>query len=142
MKIEVKLLRTLNSIRVTTRQLLGADNMILLFTSDQCLWCGVLKSMLEKESEALGTEHQVYEVNVERQYRIAEAYDILVVPTLVAGAYKISGVPSSDDLRSFLLRAVSGGFLRYGVKNVRSVLREVRQIRASDSEDSLVRTAS
>ena len=116
--------------------------MILLFTSDHCTWCGVLKSMLEKESDALGTEHQVYEVNVERQYRIAEAYDILVVPTLVAGAYKISGVPSEDDLRSFLLRAFSGGFLRQGRKNVRSVLREVHQIRAAESKDTMLRTAS
>jgi hypothetical protein len=116
--------------------------MILLFTSDHCTWCGILKSMVEAESEVLGTEHQVYEVNVERQYRIAEAYDILVVPTLVAGAYKISGVPSADDLRSFLLRAVSRGFLQYGGKHVRSVLREVRQIQASESKDTLVRTAS
>ena len=116
--------------------------MILLFTSDHCAWCGVLKSRLNKESKERGTEHQIYEVNVERQYRIAEAYDILVVPTLVAGAHKISGVPSSDDLRSFLLRAFSGGFLRHGGKNVRSVLREVHQIRATESKETMVRTAS
>ena len=117
--------------------------MILLFTSDHCAWCGVLKSMLEDESEVLGTEQNIYEVDVERQYRIAEAYGILAVPTLVAGAYKISGVPEASDLRSFLLQAVSGGFLRYGRKSVKSVLREVRRIKSSEtSDDQLVRTIS
>jgi len=99
--------------------------------------------MLEHESEALGTEQNIYEVDVERQYRIAEAYGILVVPTIVAGSYKISGVPSESDLRSFLLQAVSRGFLRYSKKSVKSVLREVHQIRASESsKDPIVRTAS
>jgi hypothetical protein len=63
----------------------------------------------------------------------SEAYGILAVPTLVAGAYKISGVPSSCDLRSFLLQAVSGGFLRYGGKSVKSVLREVRRIKSFET---------
>ncbi len=115
--------------------------MILLFTSDHCAWCGVLKSMLEDESEALGTEHNIYEVDVERQYRIAEAYGILAIPTLVAGAYKLSGVPEAGDLRSFLLQAVSGGFLRYGGRSVKSVLREVRRMKSSEtSNDHVVRT--
>jgi hypothetical protein len=115
--------------------------MILLFTSDDCTWCGVLKSMLEDESEALGTEHNIYEVDVERQYRIAEAYGILAIPTIVAGPCKISGVPSASDLRSFLLQAVSGGFLSYGGKSVKSVLHEVRRIKSSEpSGDPVVRT--
>ena len=138
----VELFLTLYSIRRTTRQIVGVTPMILLFTSDQCVWCGFIKTMLEDESNALGTEHSIYEVDVEKQYRIAEAYDILVVPTIVAGSYKISGVPSNCDLRSFLLQAVSGGYLRYGRKSVKSVLREVHQIRASEaSKDSIVRTA-
>jgi thiol-disulfide isomerase/thioredoxin len=122
-------------------QLKGADSMILLFTSDHCTWCSVLKSMLETESEALGTEHNIYEVDVERQHRIAEAYDILAIPTIVAGSYKISGVPTACDLRSFLLQAISGGFLRHGGKSVKSVLREVRRIKSSEpSGDQVVRT--
>jgi hypothetical protein len=117
--------------------------MILLFTSDHCIWCGVLKSMLEDESEAIGAEHNIYEVDVDKQYRIAEAYDILVVPTIVAGSYKISGVPTGSDLRSFLLQAISGGFLRYGKRSIKSVLREVHQIRASEtSRSTMLRTAS
>ena len=138
----VELFLTLYSIRRTTRRIVGVAPMILLFTSGQCVWCGVIKTMLEEESNALGTEHSIYEVDVEKQYRIAEAYGILVIPTIVAGSYKISGVPSSCDLRSFLLQAVSGGFLRYGRRSVKSVLREVHQIRASEaSKDSIVRTA-
>ena len=138
----IELLLTLYSIRRTTRQIVGVSPMILLFTSDQCVWCGVMKAMLEEESNVLGTEHSIYEVDVDKQYRIAEAYGILVVPTIVSGSYKISGVPSNCDLRSFLLQAVSGGFLRYGRKSVNSVLREVHQIRASEaSKDPIVRTA-
>lgn len=137
-----ELFLTLYSIRKTTMQTVGVSPMILLFTSDQCMWCGVIKAMLEEESNALGTEHSIYEIDVEKQYRIAEAYGILVVPTIVAGSYKISGVPSACDLRSFLLQAVSGGFLRYGRGSVKSVLREVHQIRASDaSKGPIVRTA-
>ncbi len=117
--------------------------MILMFTSDHCIWCGSLKSMIETESEALGLEQNIYEVDVERQYRIAEAYGILVVPTLVAGSFKISGVPSSSDLRSFLLQAVSSGFLIYGRKSVKSVLQEVHKLRASESlKETVVRPAS
>jgi len=117
--------------------------MILLFTSDYCTWCGVLKSMLENECRALGTEQQVYEVDVEKQHRIAEAYGVLAVPTMVAGSMKISGVPTTDDLHSFLLQAVSRGILRPGRKMVQSVLREVRQIRSSEGcRDQVMRTIS
>ena len=117
--------------------------MILLFTSDNCMWCGVLKTMLEDECKELGTEQQVYEVDVEKQHRIAEAYGILAVPTLVAGSFKISGVPTIDDLRSFLLQAVSRGLLKPGKKMVRSVLRDVRQIRETETRrDTILRTTS
>nr|KXH73437.1 MAG: hypothetical protein AM325_07930 [Candidatus Thorarchaeota archaeon SMTZ1-45] len=138
-----ELFLTLYSTGVTTRQLQGANSMILMFTSDHCVWCDSLKSMLKDESKALGLEQNIYEVDVEKQYLIAEAYGILVVPTLVAGSYKISGVPSSSDLHSFLLQAVSSGYLKYGRKSVKSVLREVHQIRAIESsKDAIIRTAS
>jgi hypothetical protein len=98
--------------------------------------------MLEEECKTLGTEQQVYEVDVEKQYRIAEAYGILAVPTMVAGSFKISGVPTSSDLRSFLLQALSRGFLRTGSK-MKSVLRDVRQIRASEKQsDPKIRAVS
>jgi thioredoxin-like negative regulator of GroEL len=117
--------------------------MILFFTSDYCTWCGVLMTMLEDECKDLGTEQQVYEVDVDKQHRIAEAYGILAVPTLVAGSYKISGVPTSSDLRSFLLQAVSRGILKPGKRMVQSVLRDVRQIREADTrKDQLIRTVS
>jgi thiol-disulfide isomerase/thioredoxin len=135
--------RTLYSPKATTRQLQGVDLMILLFTSDHCAWCGVLKAMLENEDKVLGTEQLVYEVNVDNQHRIAEAYGILVVPTLVAGSYKISGVPTSSDLRSFLLQSVSGGFRKTSTKMVKSVLHDVRQIRVGEfPNDHLVRLIS
>ncbi len=135
--------RTLYSPKATTRQPQGADFMILLFTSDHCAWCGILKAMLKDEGKSLGAEQQVYEVNVEKQHRIAEAYGILAVPTLVAGSFKISGVPTPSDLRSFMLQAISRGFLRTGTKMVRSVLRDVRQIRASEThKDQIIRTFS
>ena len=132
---------TLNSPEATSSQFIGADMMILLFTSDHCTWCGVLMNMLEDECQALGTEQQVYEVDVDKQHRIAEVYGILAVPTLVAGSFKISGVPTSSDLRSFLLQAVSRGLLKPRKRMVQSVLRDVRQIRASDSnKDRIINT--
>ena len=134
---------TLYSTRATTRQLQGVYSMILLFTSDHCAWCGVLKAMLEDENKALGFVQLVYEVNVDNQHRIAEAYGILVVPTLVAGSFKISGVPTSSDLRSFLLQSVSGGFRKNSTKMVKSLLHDVHQIRASETHnDQLIRTVS
>jgi hypothetical protein len=134
---------TLNSPNAITIRFIGADKMILMFTSDNCTWCGVLMTMLEDECQAMETEHQVYEVNVDKQHRIAEAYGILAVPTLVAGAFKISGVPTSSDLRSFLLQAVSRGHLKPGKRMVQSVLRDVRQIRAGVSRsDQLVQPIS
>ncbi len=135
--------RTLYSRKATTKQLQGVYFMILLFTSDHCAWCGVLKAMLEDEGKALGTEQLVYEVNVDNQHRIAEAYGILVVPTLVVGSYKISGVPTSSDLRSFLLQSFSGGFRKTSTKTVKSVLHDVHQISASETHnDQLIRTIS
>ncbi len=38
----------------TTRKLQRVIHMILLFTSDHCAWCDVLKKMLDEESEELG----------------------------------------------------------------------------------------
>jgi len=135
--------RTLYSPKATTRQPQGADFMILLFTSNHCAWCGVLKAMLENEGKILGTEQLFYEVNIDKQHRIAEAYGILVVPTLVAGSYKISGVPTSSDLRSFLLQSVSRGFQKTGTKMVKSILHDVRQIRVSETHnDQIIRTVS
>ena len=48
--------------------------MILLFTSDKCAWCEVLKKMLEEEAEDLGLLESIYEVNVDHLHHIAEAY--------------------------------------------------------------------
>ena len=77
----------------------------------------------------MGTSEQIYEVDVERHTYIAEAYGILVVPTLVTGNHKISGVPSADDLRSFLIQALS----RSGPVNVKkaeaAVFKGIREIR-------------
>jgi len=67
--------------------------MILLFTSDHCAWCDVLKMMLDDESGELGIPETVFEVDVNRHHHIAEAYGILVVPTLVAGCRRSQGFP-------------------------------------------------
>ncbi len=115
--------------------------MILLFTSDHCVWCDVLKTMLDEESEELGLHQSVFEVNVDKHYHIAEAYSILVVPTLVSGMQKISGVPTSSDLRSFILQLNAGS--RFRKKDApSSVLREARKLQSSKvNEDTVVRSA-
>jgi len=115
--------------------------MILLFTSDHCAWCDVLKTMLDEESEELGLHRLVYEVNVDKHHHIAEAYSILVVPTLVSGMHKISGVPTSSDLRSFILQVHAGTLPRSKKDTPRSVLREARKLQSSNSsEEPVVRS--
>ena len=116
--------------------------MILLFTSDHCAWCNVLKKMLEEEAEDLGLLQSIFEVNVDRHHHIAEAYSILVVPTLVSGMHKISGVPTASDLRSFILQINAGARVGFKKHTPRSVLREVREMQNfNDQEEQLVRNA-
>lgn len=83
--------------------------MILLFTTDHCTWCPVVKDMIQEENDALGDAFPVHEINIERCPNIAEVFGILVVPTLVSGATMLSGVPSPTDLRSFLIQSITHG---------------------------------
>jgi len=116
--------------------------MILLFTSDHCVWCDVLKTMLDEESEELGLFQSVFEVNVDKHHHIAEAYSILVVPTLVSGMHKISGVPPASELRSFILQLNAGSRSRLKKDAPSSVLREARKLQSSKvNEDPVVRSA-
>jgi len=98
--------------------------------------------MLDEESKDLGLYQPVFEVNVDRHHHIAEAYSILVVPTLVSGMQKISGVPSSSDLRSFILQVSTKGISSSKNTYSSSVLKEVRKIRDSKApEEYLIRRA-
>jgi thiol-disulfide isomerase/thioredoxin len=81
--------------------------MILLFTSENCKWCEVLKDMIEEDGQDMQSETDILEIDVSRFRQIAEAYGVLVVPTLVSHTDTLSGLPASDDLRSFLLKAAS-----------------------------------
>ncbi len=81
--------------------------MILLFTSQHCTWCDIVKNMIEEESSDLGCREPLFEVNVEHHNHIAAAYGILMVPTLVSRGNMLSGVPCQDDLRAFLLRSLT-----------------------------------
>ena len=112
--------------------------MILLFTSDHCAWCEVLNKMLEEESEELGLLDSIYEVNVDHHHHIAEAYSILVVPSLVSGMHKISGVPTQDDLRSFILQVNAGARTAFKKHTPRSVLRDARELQSSKSQEEQV----
>jgi thioredoxin-like negative regulator of GroEL len=114
--------------------------MILLFTSNHCAWCEVLKTMLEEESEEIGLFESIYEVNVDRHHHIAEAFSILVVPSLVSGMHKISGVPSASDLRSFILQVNAGSHRELKKHTPRSVLHDARKIQtAKGQEEEMVR---
>lgn len=112
--------------------------MILLFTSDHCAWCDVLRMMLDDESDDLGLTQTIFEVNVDKHHHIAEAYGILVVPTLVAGMQKISGVPTHSDLRSFLLQVSPTMQSTTARDTPTSVLREVRSLRESQMEEKTI----
>jgi len=100
--------------------------MILLFTSPQCAWCDVVKDMVETECDTIGETTRLHEVDVERYTHIAETYGVLAVPTLVSGSHSLSGVPCSDDLRSFLFQSIAGRPLNEG-EDARSVLRSARR---------------
>lgn len=116
--------------------------MILLFTSDHCTWCNVIKRMLEEEAEELGSLPSIFEVNVDKYQNIAEVYNVLVVPTLVAGIQQITGVPSASDLRSFILQISAGRHTKASTHNPSSLLRLVRKIQTSQPEkQSVIRTA-
>ncbi len=110
--------------------------MILLFTSDNCTWCDVLKGMLEDLWSELGTSYDVHEINVSQHSRIAEVYDVLVVPTLVAGHQKISGVPGGDDLKAFLIQAFTQGSLVDTKNATQSLFTQVRAIRQSEIQET------
>ena len=81
--------------------------MILLFTSENCAWCDILKGMLEEELQNFRGMFSVYEVDIKRYEFITEAYDILGVPTLVSKKNVISGVPTIGDLQSFLFQTAT-----------------------------------
>ncbi len=81
--------------------------MILLFTSKDCTWCDLLKDMIVEEEDLFGKDSLVCEIDVDSYARVAKAYGIMTVPTMVARSSTLSGVPDLDDLRSFLFRALS-----------------------------------
>ncbi len=81
--------------------------MILLFTSKDCTWCDLLKDMIVEETDLFGESSLVCEIDVDSYARVAKAYGIMTVPTMVARSSTLSGVPEPDDLRSFLFRALS-----------------------------------
>ena len=100
--------------------------MILLFTTENCTWCDVVKNMVDEESVDIGGTPSLYEVNIEKHRRIAEAFGVMMVPTLVSGRNTISGVPSTTDLRSFLLQSASRKLSRSNEKIVRNFITSVR----------------
>ncbi len=99
--------------------------MILLFTSPHCVWCDVVKDMVEAECDTIGETTRLYEVDVERHTNIAETYGVMAVPTLVSGSVSLSGVPCSDDIRSFLFQSIAGRSLHKD-ENPRAVLKSAR----------------
>jgi len=97
--------------------------------------------MLDEESDELGVFQPIFEVDVDKHHHIAEVYGILVVPTLVAGMQKISGVPTQSDLRSFLLHMNPITRSQSERTTPGLVMREVRNLRESQGEEKpVVRT--
>ena len=90
--------------------------------------------MLEVEAEELGSLPSIFEVNVDKYQSIAEAYSVLVVPTLVAGMQQITGVPTACDLRSFILQISAGRHAASSTSNPSSLLRLVRKIQTTQTE--------
>jgi len=83
--------------------------MILLFTSRHCTWCETLKTMIETESSQFGRPPVVCEIRIDEHDIFAKVFGISVVPTLMYRNSILTGLPDSDDLRSFLIRAIAEG---------------------------------
>ena len=107
--------------------------MILLFTSPQCAWCDVVKDMVETECDSIGEPTRLHEIDIEMHTRIAETYGVLAVPTLVSGSHSLSGIPCSDDLRSFLFQSIAGRSLNED-EDARSVLKSARHKKHRSNE--------
>ena len=101
--------------------------MILLFTSEHCTWCDMVRNMIENECHSLEQEIPIYEVSIEECQQIAEAYGILTVPTLVAGSKMLTGVPGHSDLQSFLLQAAAGRGTNHKIDQTRLLSNLVRR---------------
>ncbi|NWF96090.1 MAG: thioredoxin family protein [Candidatus Thorarchaeota archaeon] len=82
--------------------------MILLFKSKHCIWCDLVRDMLQEELVSLGIQVTVVEVDIERQEVFSEVYGVRMVPTLMSTAHTLCGLPSESDLRSLLLRESTG----------------------------------
>jgi len=62
--------------------------------------------MLQREDTCV-PDISVYEINIDKYRRLARAFGILVVPTLVAGGRTLAGLPTPSDLQNFVLQASS-----------------------------------
>lgn len=84
--------------------------------------------MIRTEGQNIMCSNILYEVNIDRHRYIAEAYGIHAVPTLISGTNIISGLPSAEELHSFLLQSVSNSPSEDRENRPRSVIRTVSDI--------------
>ena len=102
--------------------------MILLFTSESCAWCDILKTMIRTEGADIIDNRSLFEINIDKHGFIAEAYRIRAVPTLISKSNILTGLPSAEELKSFLLQSISGGVSQDSENRPRSVIRSVSEI--------------
>ncbi len=102
--------------------------MILLFTSETCAWCDILKTMIRTEGTDIIDSRSLYEIDIDRYGFISEAYRIRAVPTLISKSNILTGLPSADELKSFLLQSIAGGVSRDRENRPRCVIRPVSEI--------------
>ena len=91
--------------------------------------------MLEEEIEDFILPSDIYEVDIERYRHIAEAYGVMVVPTLVAGGHSISGLPTASDLRTFLMQSFPGLTQSDSEKSRRKVLHKMKRLLKEQREE-------
>ncbi len=103
--------------------------MILMFTSEHCMWCDLVRTMLRDEMKSLMIHISIHEVDVNAHEPMTAAYGILSVPTLVTSGATISGLPTRSDLRSFLLQALAGAIdsEHAGMESLMNIVRESRR---------------
>jgi len=79
---------------------------ILLFTSKHCVYCAPAEEVLQEVLASYGGKITYRKVDIEKEPELAEKYDILSLPTIVAGNEQLTSVPDIYKLHSAIFSAL------------------------------------
>jgi hypothetical protein len=83
--------------------------------------------MIRTEGTDVIDSRSLFEIDIDKHGFIAEAYRIHAVPTLISKSNILTGLPSVEELKSFLLQSIAGGVSQDNENRPRSVIRPVSE---------------